>query len=587
MYTRRIPILLACLLVAARANAQTSAIPVAKRLGTPVLVARPADFRSIRVWVLGLTSAWVDFAPYSGDPPAAKYRIYRNSTLIDEMTAADVGSGGSYVDNALRDNTPYSYYVEAIGAPETINGIPEANTGGGTEPSFTIQNPLLDTSNTVTVTTRALAPPGGISASIDPVTPNTVDLSWPNAPTAQNYLLLRNGVAIGRFNSPATDTVPAPGRYTYSVESVYPEPGGDGFSSPSPSVTLRVGPFNIVALGDSIMWGQGLLPADKFTTLTANWVMGQMGKSVQLLSFAHSGAVLGPSGAAQTEAANVSTPGEVPDSYPTIDYQGMTLAPAQIDPGLVDLILLDGCINDVSVGNILSPAVADADITSWTDQACSTGMSALLSRLTSKYPHAKIALTSYYPIASDQSNLSTLMGLAGAAGVSAATITAALAPLIGVPPDPLSAAIAAAIAAAIVAQSYPPFAIGRSTLFDMRSRTDLSAAMASLNGLSTGMPVGVFVPVPFAAVNSYAAPQSWLWDVPAPPFDIDEVYGQRTGDCTGPLTPNAVGGPMCLEASAGHPNVMGAMAYSDAVTTAIAGFLPEWQVEHATSRTAP
>jgi hypothetical protein len=586
MHRRRGLILLVSLLVSTRASAQTANVPVAVKSGTPLLTVRPADFRAIRVWVLGLTSARVDFAPYSGDVPAAKYRIWRDSALIDEMTAADVGSGGTFVDDTLRDNTSHAYYVEAIGAPETINGIPEASTGGASPGSFTLPNPLLATSNTVTITTRALTPPAGISASVDPVAPNTVDLSWPSAPMAQGYVLLRNGVAIGRFTSPATDTVPAPGRYTYAVESVLAEPGGDAFSAPSPSVTLRVGPFNIVAIGDSIMWGQGLLPADKFSKLTADWVMGQIGKPVRLLSFAHSGAALG-SATTQSNPANVSTPGEVPDRYPTIDHQATTLAPAQIDPSVVDLILVDGCINNVVVGNILNPGVSDAQITSSTDQACGSDMTAFLTLLSATYPHAKIALTSYYPIASAQSDFSVLMGLAGAAGVSAGAITAALAPFIGVPPDPISAAIAGLIVSAAVTQSYGGFAVARSALFDTRSRADLSAAMASLNGQSAGAPVGVFVPVPFTAANSYAAPQSWLWDVPIPPLDVDEVYAQRSQGCAGPLPPNAVGGPMCLEASAGHPNVKGAMAYSDAVTAAIASFLPEWQVEHARSRTAP
>ncbi|HEX2173044.1 MAG TPA: hypothetical protein VHL09_11445, partial [Dehalococcoidia bacterium] len=59
--------------------------------------------------------------------------------------------------------------------------------------------------------------------------------------------------------------------------------------------TGQYGPFNMVCLGDSIMWGQGLTESTKFTSLIKTWLESMLpGRSVNRFVYARSGATLGP-----------------------------------------------------------------------------------------------------------------------------------------------------------------------------------------------------------------------------------------------------------------------------------------------------
>ena len=44
----------------------------------------------------------------------------------------------------------------------------------------------------------------------------------------------------------------------------------------SPARAQEEAPFRVVVLGDSIMWGQGLPEADKFTTQVREWLARQL-----------------------------------------------------------------------------------------------------------------------------------------------------------------------------------------------------------------------------------------------------------------------------------------------------------------------
>ena len=54
--------------------------------------------------------------------------------------------------------------------------------------------------------------------------------------------------------------------------------------------------FRIVCLGDSIVWGQGLLPGEKFNTLVQQALLPKYPGGVTVESVAHSGAVIGAAG---------------------------------------------------------------------------------------------------------------------------------------------------------------------------------------------------------------------------------------------------------------------------------------------------
>ena len=109
--------------------------------------------------------------------------------------------------------------------------------------------------------------------------------------------------------------------------------------------------LQMLVLGDSIMWGQGLRDEEKFTTRVKCWLEEKTARDVQMHVEAHSGAVV--RGDFQSRFA--SRDGEVNLPTPTIneelDHAIDYYKAAGTNPALV---LLNGCINDVGVKNLLA-----------------------------------------------------------------------------------------------------------------------------------------------------------------------------------------------------------------------------------------
>ncbi len=154
-------------------------------------------------------------------------------------------------------------------------------------------------------------------------------------------------------------------------------------------------PLQMLVLGDSIMWGQGLKPEQKFTWRVKCWLQEKTGREVQTRIEAHSGALLG--GASATPPRFKSNDGEVNLPYPTINEQ--------VDNALrfygesrskVDLILVDGCVNDVDVSNLLNAGTTAGWMRERITTSCHAGMHDLLRRITDSFPNAHVVVTGYY-----------------------------------------------------------------------------------------------------------------------------------------------------------------------------------------------
>ena len=61
-----------------------------------------------------------------------------------------------------------------------------------------------------------------------------------------------------------------------------------------PSQTLAETPYEMLVMGDSIVWGQGLEPEQKFTTLVRKDIEGLLGRPVNVVDQSHSGATIKP-----------------------------------------------------------------------------------------------------------------------------------------------------------------------------------------------------------------------------------------------------------------------------------------------------
>jgi hypothetical protein len=291
----------------------------------------------------------------------------------------------SAIDIAVQPRTTYRYAVAAHYGP--------AKQPGESEP--------------VEVTTPVLLPPAGFRLQRGGAA--AIRLSWQPRAAAVAYQVTRNGTTFPVRGSSHEDAGLAPGDYTYTIRTIVRLPSGaEALGEISNPLTLRLRPFNMVAAGDSVMWGQGLTNDQKFTFQVRNWIQGILRNKPVVLEpyiFAHSGAIIGEPNMLEEPAVR---PGEVPASFPSIRRQLLGTAPTRVNPREVDLILLDGCINDVTVNTITLDGLVPyldqyaENLKKKTENACYRRMKIMLQQAAALYPNAKFVITGYFPIASDQ-----------------------------------------------------------------------------------------------------------------------------------------------------------------------------------------
>lgn len=165
-------------------------------------------------------------------------------------------------------------------------------------------------------------------------------------------------------------------------------------------------PLNLLVLGDSISWGQGLREEHKASYLVKSWLQQQTGREVRELIEAHSGAVIGSAGPAIDAAAldaALKLDGELSRAYPTINDQIDYAVRAFTNPSLVDLVLVNGCINDVDFRRLLNAANTPDNIQVLAQAKCGEPVEALLMRIATIFPSAHVVITGYYPILTEKS----------------------------------------------------------------------------------------------------------------------------------------------------------------------------------------
>lgn len=147
--------------------------------------------------------------------------------------------------------------------------------------------------------------------------------------------------------------------------------------------------YRIAVIGDSIAWGNGLEQTEKYYYKVAKEIKDQLNMPVEVTVFAHSGAVI--SNPPSTLCTDLGCPS------PTLMDQ------AKYIKDNVDLILVSGGINDVGIGNIVD-ANTPADIIESRSKSIEPLMTNLLTSLMGKTT-AKIIVTGYYPLITDESKL--------------------------------------------------------------------------------------------------------------------------------------------------------------------------------------
>jgi hypothetical protein len=155
----------------------------------------------------------------------------------------------------------------------------------------------------------------------------------------------------------------------------------------------------MLVLGDSIMWGQGLKPEQKAWWRVKCWLQEKTGREVRGKIEAHSGALI--EGGSSASFRFKSNDGEVNLPYPTVNEQlDHAVEFYGTDRSKVNLILVDGCINDVDVSNLLNAAATPEWMRERVTARCGEGMHSLLRRVTENFPNAYVLVTGYYRIIS-------------------------------------------------------------------------------------------------------------------------------------------------------------------------------------------
>lgn len=422
-------------------------------------------------------------------------------------------------------------------------------------------------------------PPGNLQA--ERIDVSTIKLNW-DAVAGSQYRIWRDQTVIANTvdGTEWIDRGLSPGQHVYFVQSLRQRlPSRNGLSSPSPAVRIRTGSFNVVVIGDSVTWGQGLADANKYSTQVKSWLETNLGAPVNLVFPAHSGADILPPQGSDPSAENRMTPGEIPNSFPTITHQIELARSAFGSPGDVDLVIAGGCINDIGAAKILlDPRQSGQSIQNLGGGTCRDSTKTLLDRAHQAFPNAFLVLTGYYPIISRQSDLTAVGILLGSTGVAAAIGTSTLgAPIL----DPVTGAIIGIS----LTEAAKQLTASNSAIFYFSSSIALAASTRDF--VSQGGK-GAFACIPFTDANAYAAPQSWLWVAPTGPFYHDEVYDLRAQQCADPanLAASGVSPIQCPLSSMGHPNVAGSRAYFDAIRSQIQPYLSIWQSRMASKRTS-
>jgi hypothetical protein len=289
-----------------------------------------------------------------------------------------------------------------------------------------------------------------------------------------------------------------------------------------------------------------LVESDKFYSLITEMLglCGEAGAEKTIL--AHSGATILPDATTDTGRH----PGEVPNSYPTL-YQQCDEFIAS--PESVDLVILDGGINDVGITWILDPTISETVIEARSRRYCFEEMHSLLGHVTTKFPNAQVVVTGYYSILSDQTD---------DAGVAAVLVGFGIIAFDGLPiPGVLTGLLADGMRQAVIRNC---------STFRTASARDLQQAVdaANLDAEAHGEKDRVFFADPkFDDQNAAFGPASWLYELRTDVFPVTHFL-----DPVDPLADSRkqlCSDPKCQRASLGHPNSRGARAYASAIAVAL------------------
>jgi lysophospholipase L1-like esterase len=318
-------------------------------------------------------------------------------------------------------------------------------------------------------------------------------------------------------------------------------------------IELARGFLYMAVAGDSIMAGNGLPEEMLYSRMIRDEIEARTGLRVVLQDQALTGAHV------------VGVPGEPTCPQGCNRQLGVifTSITTQVDliaePNVIDLVLINGCLNDISFRTIIDPATALDSIPEMADSFCRIEVEALLEKVRTLMPNATVVYTGYYPFISEESGLIALTDWAA---------------ILEEEPDQIELLEAGLAAVA-----------ARSNAFESSSRESLEAAVqATIAKEPDRAPRFVYVHPDFGPANALQASESLLWDLgPIQTGDLsllddfipeqvqlfpqDPLFPWRLTAC---LEPQVVDDYVsCVYNTVGHPNAEGSMRIAEKIEAAL------------------
>jgi lysophospholipase L1-like esterase len=322
-------------------------------------------------------------------------------------------------------------------------------------------------------------------------------------------------------------------------------------------------PYDMLVLGDSITWGQGLKKEHKAWYQVKIWLEKTNGCPVIERVEAHSGAVV--EGGSMTDSLAAQN-AEVNVGLPSINEEVDNALRFYNDGSRVDLVLISGCGNDVGLQNLLN-ASSREELDRMTTVKCGPPMERLLRKVTTSFPAARVIVVGYYPFFSETTR-NDFVTRALARRLYRATADAA---------KKSSQDIFAQLAA------------NSSAWYESSNKT-LAGTVRTVNEV-LGTERVTFAKIDFPSDYSFAAKNTHLWGFNRSPFKMmmvflsfghiqlptnDEMRRQRKASCdlVYKAQPNETAEQkrerrnrrlLCRYAALGHPNRKGATLYAAAI----------------------
>lgn len=319
----------------------------------------------------------------------------------------------------------------------------------------------------------------------------------------------------------------------------------------SNSLPIVIATYQMLVMGDSIAWGEGLQDQNKFYTLVgAHVTAANANMSVYTTMKAHTGAILGWN----DTGSGPTVDGDIPVSYPTVKQQAQGVAGSP-NAATIDLILVAATANDVGFQHFLDPNATHPQILTRVTQYCHLEMRSFLIWLVSKFPVAKIIVTGYYAGISLDSNPAYLVDLVGVMyGLenNQGLLPTALAVAKGVSPAGL------------------PIIAGNATFFATQANLALKTAVQEANQTYLPPQRIYFADPGFGPQNAALASNAWVYGLSTSlnilqPTDSPASAWRRKSQCQAVYPSSFTDRTFCDLASAGHPNVTGAQHYAAAI----------------------